>query len=361
MKTQADEGLTTAHEAGYVFLRQPQASKLANLFRLPVPGLSRLGSESVPKALFRDLSPWTLVSKPISVLLPGQPAEHQLNHADLDLRFAGISQMLIVLAVNSAPTQPGKGPLYHPPPRQQLKPSVPSRTADDLKHIPPVLRDPSVQGVIVILGVCPELLQARERFALQLAENLRRRRRIIHGCAGDGHGQEQPYGIHGDMVLPTRDPLGTVVTMLATPLGRLDGLAIDAAGTGRGLPTGSSPDSTAEGVIDGFPGAVSFPRREEVVDGDWRQLPSARQLVRRFRDQAALRTGSGNLCSGRTPSRRQASSSPFRRAASSAAKASTPCGDQLIPWCLQRADTAQSLYFSTRVLAIHNPARCRCW
>ena len=25
------------------------------------------------------------------------------------------------------------------------------------------------------------------------------------------------------------------------------------------------------------------------------------------------------------------------------------------------AETAQSLYFSTRVLAIHNPARCRCW
>ena len=172
------------------------------------------------------------------------------------LRFAGISQMLIVLAVNSAPTQPGKGPLYHPPPRQQLKPSVPSRTADDLKHIPPVLRDPSVQGVIVILGVCPELLQARERFALQLAENLRRRRRIIHGCAGDGHGQEQPYGIHGDMVLPTRDPLGTVVTMLATPLGRLTvwlSMLPHWRGCHRlvaGLDGG--------GVIDGFPGAVSF-------------------------------------------------------------------------------------------------------
>ena len=81
----------------------------------------------------------------------------------------------------------------------------------------------------------------------------------------------------------------------------------------------------------------------------------------RFRDQAALRPGSGNARSGRAPSRRQATSSSFRRAASSAAKASTPCGDQLIPWCLQRADTAQSLYFSTRVLAIHNPARCRCW
>src|SRR5271157_5877810 len=92
-----------------------------------------------------------------------------------------------------------------------------------------------------------------------------------------------------------------------------------------------------------------------------RRFPSARQLVRRFRDQAALRTGSGNLCSGSVRSRRQVSSSPLRRAASSAAKASTPWGDQLIPWSLQRADTAQSLYFSTRVLAIHNPARCRCW
>ena len=33
-------------------------------------------------------------------------------------------------------------------------------------------------------------------------------------------------------MLPTGDPLGTVVTMLATPFGRLDGLAIDTAGMG---------------------------------------------------------------------------------------------------------------------------------
>ena len=79
------------------------------------------------------------------------------------------------------------------------------------------------------------------------------------------------------MVLPTRDPLGTVVTMLATPLGRLDGLAIDAAGTGRGLPTGSSLDSTAEARDPmAFAGAVSFPRREEVVDG-----PPWGEIVRR--------------------------------------------------------------------------------
>jgi hypothetical protein len=91
-----------------------------------------------------------------------------------------------------------------------------------------------------------------------------------------------------------------------------------------------------------------------------RKFPGARQLVRRSGDQAALRIGSGNGRSGSSRTRRHSSSSPLRRAASRAAKASTPWGDQLIPWCLQRADTAQSLSFSTRVLAIHNPARCRC-
>ena len=92
-----------------------------------------------------------------------------------------------------------------------------------------------------------------------------------------------------------------------------------------------------------------------------KKTPGARQLVCRFRDQATLSIGPGNARPGSARSRRQSSSSAFRRAPSSAAKASTPGGDQLIPWCLQRADTAQSLYFSTRVLAIPNPARCRCW
>ena len=36
LKTQADEGPTPADEAGYVVLRQPPASKLANLFRIDV-------------------------------------------------------------------------------------------------------------------------------------------------------------------------------------------------------------------------------------------------------------------------------------------------------------------------------------
>ena len=78
-------------------------------------------------------------------------------------------------------------------------------------------------------------------------------------------------------MLPTGDPLGAVATMLATPFGRLDGLAINTAGAGGWLPTGSSPDSTSEGVSDGLPGSVSFPRRKVVVDGPpWGEIVGQR-------------------------------------------------------------------------------------
>src|SRR4051794_6598898 len=55
-------------------------------------------------------------------------------------------------------------------------------------------------------------------------------------------------------------------------------------------------------------------------------LPGVRQLVRRFRDQAAIPIGSGKGRSGSARSWRQASSSPLHRAASNAANANTPWG-----------------------------------
>ena len=92
----------------------------------PVPRLASLRVCS--KSLCCGPSPWSLVPKPIPVLRPGQPTEHQLNHADPDLRLAGISQVFIILAVNPAPTQPAEGSLHHPPPRQQLR-NVPETTS----------------------------------------------------------------------------------------------------------------------------------------------------------------------------------------------------------------------------------------
>src|SRR5262249_58560550 len=73
------------------------------------------------------------------------------------------------------------------------------------------------------------------------------------------------------------------------------------------------------------------------------------------RVQAALRGGLGTRNRGNWRSRRQASSSPLRRAAFSTARDTTPSAVQLMPRPLHRADTAQSFHFSTRWLASGSP------
>ena len=86
------------------------------------------------------------------------------------------------------------------------------------------------------------------------------------------------------------------------------GVAMGAAGTDVALETADVAlmADDLEKLVD----ALRLARRNQTVVRQ--NLPSARQLVRWFRDQAALRTGSGNL-SGSARSRRQASSSPLRR------------------------------------------------
>jgi short-subunit dehydrogenase len=75
--------------------------------------------------------------------------------------------------------------------------------------------------------------------------------------------------------------------------------------------------------------------------------------------QAAFLRPRGIFQAGKWCFALQVGSSPLRRAASSTASDTTPASVHSIPWCLHRAETLQSLNFSTRLLAIHNPARCR--
>ena len=80
-------------------------------------------------------------------------------------------------------------------------------------------------------------------------------------------------------MLPTGDPLGTVVTMLATPFGRLDGLAID-------LPAwGLAADRLAAGLDVGRASLMAF------------QVPS------RFHAQSSCRRSSMGENRGATLSR----------------------------------------------------------
>src|SRR5271157_4480633 len=102
------------------------------------------------------------------MLLPGETPEHQTDHADLNLSFARTRLPLIFPAVDSATSQPGERPFHHPTPRDHLEAFTLRRAADHFDYVPAVLGHPTVQPVIVILVVRPELLQARELLFGQL-------------------------------------------------------------------------------------------------------------------------------------------------------------------------------------------------
>ena len=77
----------------------------------------------------------------------------------------------------------------------------------------------------------------------------------------------EDHGIHGDMMLPTGDPLVPCRNHARHPLRVVLTVwlsILPALGVGC---HGSLPDSTSEGIIDGLPSSVSFPRRKVVVDG----------------------------------------------------------------------------------------------
>src|SRR5512135_558533 len=116
--------------------------------------------------------------------------------------------------------------------------------------------------MIVILTVRPDLLQARVVRALQLAEDLWGRRGIVHRRAGHDDGRQQAQGIHQDMAFSARDLLAAIITVFATEFGRLDGLTIDAGGTGRVLLPRGLPHSGPQGIEGGLPRAIDPPLTE---------------------------------------------------------------------------------------------------
>jgi len=111
---------------------------------------------------------------------------------------------------------------------------------------------------------------------------------------------------------------------------------------------------TCSGLVESL--IKQFNRRVKGTE----KFPSAHALVRAARSYAAFLTGLGSSIFGSSRVCRHGFGSPFSRAASKTANDRTPTDVQLMPRPLQRSDTDQSLNFSTRVLAIHNPPRCRC-
>ena len=85
------------------------------------------------------------------------------------------------------------------------------------------------------------------------------------------------------MPLAAHEPLGAVIAVRAADLGRLDRLAVDAAGRRGRLAPGPPADLRAQGVVDRPPGAIARPSGEIVVDG-----PPGREVAREGPPRAAV-------------------------------------------------------------------------
>ena len=169
--------------------------------------------------------------------------------------------------MDPATPDPGEGPLHDPSPFDHLESLGPLRAAAHLDHVPAMLGEPGIQGVIAVLVIRPELLQPGECPLGQLPQHLRRRGPVVRRGGGDGHRQDQPQRVHDDVPLAAVEPLATIESVRAADLGGLDGLAVDAPGRGGRLAAGPAADLGAEGVVEGRPGAVVSPLDEVVVDG----------------------------------------------------------------------------------------------
>src|SRR5271168_3678016 len=103
-----------------------------------------------------------------------------MNRTDLDHGFARLRVSLVVPAIPPISAQPGMRPFHHPAPRQLHIPDTPGRTTDDFDHIPGLcLHQPTLEVMIVILPVGPDLLQTCLMLGGQSTEDLWRDRTVV--------------------------------------------------------------------------------------------------------------------------------------------------------------------------------------
>src|SRR5690349_16418475 len=108
------------------------------------------------------------------VLVGRQPPQHLADGADPQPRLTRLRPPLVVLAVPTVPAPPREGPLRYPPLRQLHEPL---RTLGPLYHRHPEpgprSLQPGGQGMVAVLRVTPDDLQAGEAVPVQLPQQAR--------------------------------------------------------------------------------------------------------------------------------------------------------------------------------------------
>jgi hypothetical protein len=198
-----------------------------------------------------------------------ESAQHHMNVAHVDHRSTRLRFPFLVFAIAPIATVPRGGTFHHPTFLQWREPCDSFRTRLDLDSPRGAMfSHPCVKRMMVIRVVGNYRFETGNIFRLDQLEQFWCCHTIIQPCTRDQYDPPQAQGIHQQRSLAPFDLLAALIASLATAhRRRLDRLAVDARGTGRGLPTRVPAGRCAQGIQQRDPRTVVAPSRKVIVHG----------------------------------------------------------------------------------------------
>ena len=186
----------------------------------------------------------------------------------MDPRGTGFGLAFIIFAVAAGAAMPGIGAFHHPALWERDKAS--STSWAFLHFDPPsgpMLCEPRVQGMIVILAIAKDDGEPRELVGADLGEEFDGGGPIIERGARDQDDEQQPDRVNQHRAFAPANSLAPIIPPLrASHFRRLDRLTVDAGGTGSRLAPFLDAYACAQEADDLGPRAVIPPLRKVVVD-----------------------------------------------------------------------------------------------
>src|SRR5918999_2064214 len=224
----------------------------------------------------------------LKMLTSGQTAHHEATHDGVDQSLAGLAQPLVVFAEPAALYQPAKGPFHYPAvgqhpsetPRPQRLP------VNDCSNGCP---DPSGLGGMVHHCNTPTQMSLNPHppsasVSLIHPDVTELGELLLRPCQQQGDGssilkrsamhfgfQYQTQRVHQQMTFAAVHLFSPVIATDTARHGSLDGLAVQDACAGLGIPPHLGPKLFPESSMNGLPGVIQPPEPEVVVGGSPRR------------------------------------------------------------------------------------------
>jgi len=155
----------------------------------------------------------------------------------MELRGTRFGLAFIIFAVATGATLPSLGPFHHPAFRQRDQARAPHRPL--LPFAPPsgpMLLEPRVQLMIVILAIAKDDSESREIVRTDLGEQFYGGGPILQPCTRDQDDEQQPDRVNPHMAFTPANFLASLISPFRTSsFRRLARLTVDAGRTGSRL------------------------------------------------------------------------------------------------------------------------------